>query len=413
MLRFAFQNDVSFSMSNLPEDLFQHRSEEFDFPLPDEQIARFPVQPRDHSRLLLVKNGELSHHQFFELPQHLPKHSLLFFNNTKVLPARLLIKKKTGTWIEVLLIQHEPILHAEGFQIKAQALVGNKKKWKDGEMLTLTTEGTDPIRLELIWANREEDAVFLRWFPENLAFPEVLNAVGQMPIPPYLQRQAVESDKTNYQTWYARQEGAIAAPTAGLHFTPEVLEDLEKQGNNLIWLTLHVGLGTFRPLKTERIADHDMHAEEVVVSVEALQNWKSNGGFCIAVGTTSLRTLESLYWVAFLIRTTGQIPEVLQTEIPYLHPDAKLKSAEVAGILLKYLEERGESEIRFFTRLYILPGYKFRIVEGLITNFHQPKSTLLVLISAFLGQNWKEVYKEALEQKYRFLSYGDSSLLIP
>jgi S-adenosylmethionine:tRNA ribosyltransferase-isomerase len=312
-----------------------------------------------------------------------------------------------------LLIQHEPGLHAEGFQIKAQALVGNKKKWKDGEMLTLTTEGPDPIRLELTWANREEDAVFLRWFPENLAFSEVLNAVGQMPIPPYLQRQAVESDKTNYQTWYARQEGAIAAPIAGLHFTPEVLEDLEKQGNNLIWLTLHVGLGTFRPLKTERIADHDMHAEEVVVSVEALQNWKSNGGFCIAVGTTSLRTLESLYWVAFLIRTTGQIPEVLQTEIPYLHPDAKLKSAEVAGILLKYLEERGESEIRFFTRLYILPGYKFRIVEGLITNFHQPKSTLLVLISAFLGQNWKEVYKEALEQKYRFLSYGDSSLLIP
>lgn len=390
------------------------RTEDFDYPLPDSQIARFPLPQRDFSRLLVFKNGAIEHRQFLEIGQFIPLDSLVIFNNTQVVPARLHFRRQSGAWIEILAIQEvseSSILLAPNEKL-VECMVGNKKKWSDLEVL----DCSDPksgIRMQARWQNKEKNIVRFTWFPENLSYHEALAELGEMPIPPYLNRPADPSDKENYQTIYARNRGAIAAPTAGLHFTQAVLQDFENQGIKSAELTLHVGLGTFKPMKSEAVVDHEMHGEEVIISESLLNQLKGQSGKVIAVGTTAMRSLESLYWIGIGLMKSGDLPIHLATNQPYEWEDSTLSFQEVAEKLASFLQSQNKTELRFTTQLFIMPGYRFRVVGGLITNFHQPKSTLLVLVSTFIGEAWKQVYHEALQSNYRFLSYGDGSLLIP
>jgi S-adenosylmethionine:tRNA ribosyltransferase-isomerase len=297
--------------------------------------------------------------------------------------------------------------------MRCKALIGNKKKWREGEMLFLTREVPgETLRLEATWADREEDEIILRWEPQNRIFPEILAMWGEMPIPPYLNRAAEASDLENYQTVYAQNPGAVAAPTAGLHFTEAVFSDLKKRSIETARLTLHVGLGTFKPMKAERVADHDMHPEEVIIPEGVVQQLARHSGPLIAVGTTSVRSLESLYWLALICMQTGHFPAELESAQPYLLKDKALPAKEVFGQLLEWMHAHKQQELRFSTRLFLMPGYRYRVIRGMITNFHQPGSTLMVLIASFLGDGWREVYQSALAEGYRFLSYGDSSLLL-
>jgi S-adenosylmethionine:tRNA ribosyltransferase-isomerase len=381
---------------------------DYQYHLPDEQIARFPLAERDQSRLLHYNRGDIAHHTFFQLAGLLPENCALVFNDTKVLPARLHLQRDSGSWIELLIFKHEP--GEQAGTMRCTGMIGNKKKWREAEVLRLQHPD---FLLSVSWINREEDQFLISWGVPALSFPEVLYRVGEMPIPPYLNRSATESDKADYQTVYARELGAVAAPTAGLHFTEKVLAELEAKGFGQIRLTLHVGLGTFKPMKTEQVADHEMHPEEVFISRKAIQQLLGNAGFLVAVGTTSMRSLESLYWLGILLLRTGQLTDFLETEVPYRYAEAGESAEDVLTALLSFMEEKQLDSIRFDTRLYIMPGYRFRMVKGIITNFHQPQSTLLVLISAFVGEDWKNIYETALAENYRFLSYGDSSLLIP
>ncbi|MFY7847950.1 MAG: S-adenosylmethionine:tRNA ribosyltransferase-isomerase, partial [Bacteroidia bacterium] len=269
----------------------------------------------------------------------------------------------------------------------------------------------DNLWLEASWENRDEDRILLRWQPANRIFPEILAMWGEMPIPPYLNREAEKSDLENYQTVYARNPGAIAAPTAGLHFTETVFKQLDEKKIPIEKLTLHVGLGTFKPMKSENVADHEMHPEEVIVSKALVQKIASHEGPMVAVGTTSVRSLESLYWMALKCMETGTFPSQLKTVEPYQMAEKALPCKQVFSELLQYMEKQNSEELTFSTRLYLMPGYRFRVVSAMVTNFHQPGSTLVVMIAAFLGDAWRKIYREALENQYRFLSYGDSSLL--
>lgn len=390
------------------------RTEDFDYPLPDSQIARFPLLQRDNSRLLVFKNGAIEHRQFSEISRFIPLDSLVVFNNTLVIPARLHFKRQTGAWIEVLAIQEVPesTFSLASNEKLVECMVGNKKKWADLEVLDCT-EPKSGIRMEARWQNRDENIVRFTWFPENLSYHGALAELGEMPIPPYLNRPADPSDKENYQTIYARNRGAIAAPTAGLHFTQSVFKDFENQGITSAELTLHVGLGTFKPMKSGAVADHEMHGEEVIISDSLLNQLKTQSGMVVAVGTTAMRSLESLYWIGIGLMKSGELPNHLATSQPYEWEDSTISIQEVVEKLAIYLKSQNKTELSFTTQLFIMPGYRFRVVGGLITNFHQPKSTLLVLVSAFIGEEWKKVYQEALQSNYRFLSYGDSSFLIP
>ncbi|HOY95734.1 MAG TPA: S-adenosylmethionine:tRNA ribosyltransferase-isomerase [Catalimonadaceae bacterium] len=402
------------SDQDLPDFLHTLQTTEFDYPLPEESIALYPLEERDLSKLLVFRNGQISHAGFREIPDFLPEKSLMVFNNTKVIPARLHFQRETGSWIEILIVAHHLEKSEDGVVMNCQCIIGNKKKWKPDEILYIRhyENGTELV-LQASWRSRDEDQVSIRWNPQNLSFAEVLAHFGEMPIPPYLNREADETDKTNYQTVYAKEDGAIAAPTAGLHFTDRVLKSLADKGLSTTWLTLHVGLGTFRPMKSEKVAEHEMHPEEVVISKQAILDFLQNEGPVITVGTTSIRSLESLFWLGTELLANGSLPQLLETKDPYQWSYRKFTPHEVWSGLLNWLETNKKNEIRFFTRLYIMPGYTFRVVNGLVTNFHQPKSTLLVLISAFIGPGWKEMYSEALRKNYRFLSYGDSSLLFP
>lgn len=388
-------------------------ADQFSYDLPDDRIARYPVEPRDSSRLLVWKNNRAEHHTFTDLPAVLPPGSLLLFNDTRVIPARLHVQKESGTWIELLLHDCLPDPADPSAAVIASVMAGNKKKWKEGETLTLKGTGQES-ELRFSWSDRAADRVRITWQPAGHSFMEVLAEMGEMPIPPYLNREAEARDKSDYQTVYARTDGAVAAPTAGLHFTGRVLEELDRVGAEKAWLTLHVGLGTFKPMKSERVADHDMHPEEVILSRNLMRQLAGHKGPRIAVGTTSVRSLESWYWLATEWRETGVFPERLETHQPY---EWAARDASVTGLaadLLADMEARGLEELRFSTRLYLMPGYRYRVTDGLITNFHQPRSTLMVLVASFLGgDHWKTVYRTALGEGYRFLSYGDSSLLLP
>ena len=397
--------------------------DEFDYPLPDERIAKFPLAQRDSSKLLLYRGGEVSEDSFASLPEHLPAGALMVFNNTRVIQARLHFRKETGALIEVFCL--EPLVPNEYVQMFAQTehcrwlcLVGNLKKWKEG---TLTKEIVVHGRTLTLSATRGEAVgsghrVTFAWDDAMVTFAEVLEAVGELPIPPYLNRKTEESDMQTYQTVYSKIKGSVAAPTAGLHFTDDVLKAIDAKGIEREEVTLHVGAGTFKPVKSVEIGDHEMHSEYIVVERGTVEKLISHDGEAIAVGTTSVRTLESLYYIGVLI---SQCPDAAEEQLrvtqwmPYEEEYNRLSTLEALQQILDYLDRHGLTALHTNTQIMIAPGYTFHIVRRIVTNFHQPKSTLLLLVSAFVKGDWRKIYDYALSHDFRFLSYGDSSLLVP
>lgn len=394
---------------------------QFQYDLPDSRIARFPLPRRDASKLLVYRGGQISHQRFSELPELLPQNSFLVFNDTKVIPARLHFTKPTGAIIELFLLSPfpdaQPISQAMEVTGSAiwQSMIGNRKRWKPNETLEtsfLTSIGE--VRLTAAWHNYDQSAVRLNWQPEALTFAQLIQYAGEIPLPPYLKRDATDSDRETYQTVYSKQEGAVAAPTAGLHFTSAVFDALAKRGIEHDYLTLHVGAGTFQPIKAEDVRQHHMHTEQVVYTRANLSNLLSHLDQIIAVGTTSMRALESLYWMGVKLLNNEPNPFLLDQQYAYQVPDTQQPGVEESlRAVLQYLINSGQESVVAHTGIYITPGYEFKLCKGIITNFHQPGSTLILLIAALIGDNWKRIYKEALQNDYRFLSYGDSSLLFP
>ena len=395
---------------------------EFNYPLPDERIAKFPLSVRDESKLLVYRQGEVSEDHFTSLPDYLEPGEMMVFNNTKVIQARLHFRKETGALIEVFCLEPiEPNDYVLSFQQTQKCswlcMVGNLKKWKEG---ALKREVEVKGRTITLTATRGECRgtshwIDFEWNDNTLTFADVLEAVGELPIPPYLNRETQESDKQTYQTVYSKIKGSVAAPTAGLHFTERVLKALDDKGIDREELTLHVGAGTFKPVKSEEIEGHEMHTEYISVNRRTIEKLIAHGGKTIAVGTTSVRTLESLYYIGILIH---QNPEANQEELhvkqwmPY-EPHPALTPVESLQGILAYLDRHGMEALHTSTQIIIAPGYEYKIVKKIVTNFHQPQSTLLLLVSAFVKGDWKKIYDYALSHDFRFLSYGDSSLLIP
>lgn len=391
---------------------------EYNYALPDERIAKFPLAERDHSKLLVYNKGVVGEDVFYNLPSHLPKGALMVFNNTKVIQARMHFRKETGALIEVFLLEPaEPSDYELMFQTTGRCawycLVGNLKKWKEGtlnvvnESLNLTAKrlgehGTSHL-IEFEWTG-------------GMSFAEVIDAVGELPIPPYLNRKTQESDKTTYQTVYSKIKGSVAAPTAGLHFTNKVLQSLDEHGIEREEVTLHVGAGTFKPVKSELIADHEMHTEFISVRRETIEKLIRHDAQAIAVGTTSVRTLESLYYMGLKVLENPDISEdelhVQQWE-PYETSSGTVGGLQSLQALLDWMTRHELTVLHSSTQIIIAPGYDYKIVRMLVTNFHQPQSTLLLLVSAFVKGDWRKIYDYALAHDFRFLSYGDSSLLIP
>ena len=399
----------------------QIRIEEFNYPLPDERIAKFPLTKRDESKLLVYRNGKIDEAVFKQLSDYLPQGSMLVYNNTRVIQARMLFQKETGAQIEVFCL--EPVIphdYALVFQQTESCswlcLVGNLKKWKEGALhKTIRMDDKEVVlSAERIKTTGDSHLVRFSWNNPQVTFAELLDAAGILPIPPYLHRETRESDLQTYQTVYSKIKGSVAAPTAGPHFTPEVLAGLDAKGFTREEVTLHVGAGTFKPVKSEVIGDHEMHTEFISVRRSAIENIRTNLGRIIAVGTTSVRTLESLYYMGrTLVNNPDATPEelVVTQWTPY-HDTEEVTAHEALTALLDYLGRNQTDTLLSATQIMIAPGYEFKIVKGIITNFHQPKSTLLLLISAFVNGNWKSIYNYALDNDFRFLSYGDSSLLL-
>ena len=408
---------------------------DYDYPLPDDRIAKFPLPERDSSKLLVYEGGRISDTTFRSLPSLLPEGALMVFNNTRVIQARLYFRKESGALIEIFLLEPaEPADYQENFAQKGSCswycLVGNLKKWKEGALtkefiihnskfiITATRKGVHGTSqlIEFEWRadNRQQTTDSGQELPpkeaEEVSFAEIIDAIGELPIPPYLNRKTQESDKTTYQTVYSKIKGSVAAPTAGLHFTKHVLADIDARGIEREEVTLHVGAGTFRPVKSEDIGGHDMHTEHIAVHRRTIERLLAHNGEAIAVGTTSVRTLESLYYMGVLaeLHQPLHVPQWM----PYEYDNA-LSTTEALEALLRYMDGKGEEVLHSSTQIIIAPGYTYHIVRRMITNFHQPQSTLLLLVSAFIGDDWHEVYDYALAHDFRFLSYGDSSLLIP
>ena len=397
---------------------------DFNYNLPDERIAKFPLAKRDNSKLLLYRHGEVTEDVFHNIAQYLPTGALMVFNNTKVIQARLHFRKETGALIEVFLLEpYMPADYEQMFQTTGHCswlcMIGNLKKWKEGTLKrTFDVKGKEVTLV----AERKEDVhksyrVDFSWDASDVPWAELLDAVGELPIPPYLNRETQESDKTTYQTVYSKIKGSVAAPTAGLHFTPEVLADIDRHGIDREELTLHVGAGTFKPVKSEEIQDHEMHTEYICVHRQTLEKLIRHEAKAIAVGTTSVRTLESLYYIGVKLEKTLDLSEeelhVCQWE-PYENAVAKpITPIKAIENILAYLDKHGLSALHASTQIIIAPGYEYNIVKMLVTNFHQPQSTLLLLVSAFVHGDWRKIYDYALAHDFRFLSYGDSSLLIP
>ena len=385
---------------------------DYSYPLPDERIAKFPIARRDHSKLLIYNKGEVSSDVFYNLPQYLPKGALMVFNNTKVIQARMHFRKDTGALIEVFLLEPaDPSDYELMFQTTDHCawycLVGNLKKWKEG---TLRREVEIHGQTIVVCATRGElhgtsHRIDFEW-TGDFSFAEIIDVMGELPIPPYLNRETQESDKTTYQTVYSKIKGSVAAPTAGLHFTPEVLTDLDAHGIQREELTLHVGAGTFKPVKSE-----------VSVRRDTIQKLIDHEGCAIAVGTTSVRTLESLYYMGLKVMRDPSLNEN-QLHVAQWEPYGEVRSGEVKSVealkaLLAWMDARALTVLHSSTQIIIAPGYDYHIVKMLVTNFHQPQSTLLLLVSAFVKGDWHKIYDYALSHDFRFLSYGDSSLLIP
>ncbi len=395
---------------------------DYNYPLPDERIAKYPIAQRDHSKLLVYRHGEVGEDTFYNITKYLPKGALMIFNNTKVIQARLHFRKETGALIEVFLLEPaEPTDYELMFQQTERCswlcLVGNLKKWKEGTLRrTFEVKGR---QLTLSAERKHEQGtshwIELTWDNPDVSFAEILEAVGELPIPPYLNRKTEEGDKTTYQTVYSKIKGSVAAPTAGLHFTNDVLQSIDAHGVEREELTLHVGAGTFKPVKSEEIEGHSMHTEYISVRRQTLQKLIAHGGAAIAVGTTSVRTLESLYYMGCKLAQNPDLSEqqlhVNQWEPYETHPT--LTAVEALQNVLDYLVRNDLGVLHSSTQIIIAPGYEYKIVKILVTNFHQPQSTLLLLVSAFVKGDWRKIYDYALSHDFRFLSYGDSSILIP
>jgi S-adenosylmethionine:tRNA ribosyltransferase-isomerase len=390
---------------------------DYNYNLPDERIAKYPLEQRDISKLLVYKNKTIAEHSFRSVIDFIPHDGLLVFNNTKVVQARLNFKRETGASIEVFLLEPiTPIDYAQSFATTSscrwKCIVGNLKKWK-GDILRLEIGGTSAIlKVEKVGINGEGVEVEFSW-TENLSFAKVVEICGRVPIPPYLNRKDEAIDKSRYQTVYAQPEGSVAAPTAGLHFTPELLQKIQQKGIETASVTLHVGAGTFKPVKAETIDEHEMHTEHFFVTKELLQSLLKKKGQVCSVGTTTLRSLESIYWLGVKVNMSlneSTILHISQWE-PY-SLSGSLSFDDSLNSLLNWMKINNKDYFEAETQICIVPGYTFKIVNILITNFHQPKSTLLLLVSAFVGEDWKRIYSYALENDFRFLSYGDSSMLI-
>lgn len=381
----------------------------YHYPLPQERIAQHPLSKRDNAKLLLYKGGEMHNRRFYELPKLLPKNALLVFNDTKVIPARLVFRKSTGARIEVFCL--EPVKPTQ-MELAMQAtatctwhcMLGNAKRFKMGETINLEL-GDNCLQATRVG----EKEVQFNWDGDT-PFAKMLDMAGRVPLPPYLNREDEAQDKWQYQTVYAREEGAVAAPTAGLHFTDEVLKELDEKGINRLQVTLHVGAGTFQPIKTDDVRQHNMHGEYFKVQREVLQKLHAHQGPIIPVGTTSMRTLESLYFLGAKLLNGEKYgtPMVLKTDEPYSREWTYSRKAALGALC-----DAVEDSIQASTHLMVRPGYTLRMTDGLITNYHQPGSTLILLVAALLGEEWRRVYQHALDHDYRFLSYGDSSLLLP
>ncbi|MFN8239643.1 MAG: S-adenosylmethionine:tRNA ribosyltransferase-isomerase [Bacteroidales bacterium] len=397
------------------------RIADYIYELPEGRIAQYPLEKRDESRLLVYKAGKISDDKFYSLPSWLQPNSLLIFNNTRVIKARLLFRKESGAAIEIFCLEpFDPSDYALTFSspvpVVWKCLAGNLRRWRSGPVyLKFHLGGKEHVlKAEKLGAENKDLLVRFSWDVPGMVFSEVLEAAGHVPLPPYIGRSDEPSDIGRYQTIYSDINGSVAAPTAGLHFTPTVFESLAKSDISVDYLTLHVGAGTFLPVKSELISSHEMHAEHFQVSSGTIRNLLAKRGSVIAVGTTSARTLESLYWLGIkLLRDPVQdYGEFFIDQWDPYKEQVDVPIEKALGCLLDFMNKKGLDSINASTRLIIVPGYRFRVVSGLVTNFHQPGSTLLLLVSAFTGQNWKVIYEHALKNGYRFLSYGDSSLLI-
>lgn len=397
---------------------------EYDYPLPDERIAKYPLAERDASKLLVLKDNKIGEDHFRNIGDYLPEKSVLVFNETKVVRARLQFVKDSGAAIEVFCL--EPITGNGDYQLAFSAsspvewhcLVGNSRRWKDG-MLTmpLLIKGVNVIlKAERIEKTDAYSVIRFSWEPADISFAEVLENAGEIPLPPYLHREAEPSDRDRYQTVFAKYEGSVAAPTASLHLTKPLIAKLKEQGHTIEEVTLHVGAGTFRPVATDTIGEHEMHSESIIVKRQCIEHLHENiGRTIIPVGTTSMRTIESVYWIGVMLLEQGFEERNLHVNqwFPYQDRTTLPSAKESLEAILKYLEMHHLDALHATTALMIAPSCPIMITKALITNFHQPKSTLLLLVSALIGERWKEAYKFALEHGFRFLSYGDSCLFIP
>lgn len=394
--------------------------QDYNYNLPDDRIAKYPLTKRDNSKLLVYKNEKITDTVFSNINNFLPENCLMVFNNTKVIQARLHFQKTTGAQIEIFCL--EPCIPND-YQLNFQqtekcswvCLIGNLKKWKEGSLTRQINVNEQIVNFTATRTKSHGDAhvIDFEWDNQGVTFSELLDAVGELPIPPYLNRATEEQDKQTYQTVYSKIDGSVAAPTAGLHFTSEVMKSLKDQGMKLAEVTLHVGAGTFRPVKSDEIGDHVMHSEFISVQKSFIEELIRFEGKVIAVGTTSVRTLESLYYIGVSLESQKQSHLHVSQWMPYNDSNNKLSKKDALKNILAYLEKNSLSTLIADTQIIIAPGYDFKIVDGIVTNFHQPQSTLLLLVSAFLGNNnWKNIYEHALSSDYRFLSYGDSSLLL-
>lgn len=397
--------------------------EKYNYELPDERIARFPVEPRDSSKLLLYKSLQISEDVFYNVKNHLPENTFLVFNNTKVIPARLFFQKSNGVVIEVFLLNPvEPLNIVSQVMETTETctwacMIGNKKRFKEKIVGTYNIEvGEYRIRPENVeltaeLVDSEKNYVKFSWNNSDLTFAEIVRYFGQIPLPPYLKRETEQKDYDTYQTVYSKNDGAVAAPTAGLHFTEQVFADLAQKGIKHDFVTLHVGAGTFQPIKVQNVVEHKMHCEQIVFDKSFIINLLENISFVIPVGTTSMRSLESLYWFGVKL-LLGKQDFFIEKLLPYNQTESFTTEQSLKAVI-DYMTKNNLSQLVGETEIFIFPSYEFKICKGIITNFHQPDSTLILLVAALVGENWKKIYDYALENNFRFLSYGDSSLLIP
>lgn len=391
---------------------------DFIYDLPENRIAKFPVEPRDSSKLLVHKNSQIIDSKFTRLCEYLPEKAHLVFNNTRVIPARLFFSKSTGAAIEIFLLQ--PISH-EGIitsvmestdQCQWNCMIGNKKKWKNEDLIIDLKIENQNLEITAKLLDYDKNIVGFSWDPRfGISFAEIVKKIGEIPLPPYLNRKTELKDLETYQTVYSKNDGAVAAPTAGLHFTETTFENLKNNSNTVDYLTLHVGAGTFQPVKVNSVTEHTMHSEQVVFTKKFIQNLLDKSEFVIPVGTTSMRSLESLYWFGVKLESNKNSTFFIEKLFPYSNAKDAIEVNKSLENILNYLNENKLEELIGETEIFIFPGYDFKICKAIITNFHQPSSTLILLIAALIGEEWKSLYDFAMKNDYRFLSYGDSSLL--